>query len=278
NMELRQALVLLMSDGVKELPWGVSWVVVTGASKGLGAAICEGVAGVVAPGSVIIGVARSQHGLDNTQAMVHKANPDVKFISIGMDLETASKEELQKTLDKLPQVGQSSRPTRCLLFHNAGSLGNLVYLRDLKDQDHINSYFRLNIGSVVLLNALFIDMMLKQPDVSIDVINISSLCAVQPFKSWGLYCAGKASRDMLFKVLAEEEPRIRVLNYAPGPLDNEMQETARSATGDKELRSAFASLKDEGKLIPCNVSVNKLLNILKLHQFKSGDHVDYYDA
>lgn len=74
-----------------------------------------------------------------------------------------------------------------------------------------------------MLNAVVIEIMSKQPNVALEIVNISSLCAVQPFKSWGLYCAGKAARDMLFKVLADEEPNILVLNYAPGPLDNEMQ-------------------------------------------------------
>ena len=37
------------------------------------------------------------------------------------------------------------------------------------------------------------------------VINISSLAALQPFVSWGNYCAGKAARDAMFKVLALEE-------------------------------------------------------------------------
>jgi sepiapterin reductase len=36
------------------------------------------------------------------------------------------------------------------------------------------------------------------------------------------HCVGKAARDMLFKVLAEEEPTIRVLSYAPGPLKTGM--------------------------------------------------------
>lgn len=48
------------------------------------------------------------------------------------------------------------------------------------------------------------------------VVNISSLCALKPFPSWVLYCTGKAARDMMFRVLAEEEPDVRVLNYAPG--------------------------------------------------------------
>ena len=43
------------------------------------------------------------------------------------------------------------------------------------------------------------------PKVSKTVINISSLAALQPFVTWGNYCAGKAARDALFKVLALEE-------------------------------------------------------------------------
>ena len=35
-------------------------------------------------------------------------------------------------------------------------------------------------------------------------------------QSWGLYCSGKAARDMMFKVLALESPDLRVVNYSPG--------------------------------------------------------------
>ena len=55
------------------------------------------------------------------------------------------------------------------------------------------------------------------------VLQTSSLCAVMPIKSWGMYCVGKAARDMYFRVLAIEDPDLAVLSYAPGPLDNDMQ-------------------------------------------------------
>ncbi|KAG7157766.1 sepiapterin reductase-like [Homarus americanus] len=267
-----------MSEVSKTAHWGVSWVVVTGASRGLGAAICEGVAGVVDSGSLILGLARSSQGLNDTAHKVQQTNPNVKFIPVVMDLEKASKEDLEKVLGEYLKVGQDPPPTCSIIFHNAGSLGDLVYLRNHKDSDHINSYFTLNISSVVLLNAVFLEMVSQLPDVAVEIVNISSLCAIQPFKSWSLYCAAKAARDMLFKVLAAEEPKLMVLNYAPGPLDNDMQELARSETADDEMRLMFASLKEEGKLLACSVSVNKLLEVLKKRQFKSGDHVDYYDA
>ena len=34
----------------------------------------------------------------------------------------------------------------------------------------------------------------------IHIVNISSLAAISPIPSWGLYCSGKAARDMYFKV------------------------------------------------------------------------------
>ena len=69
------------------------------------------------------------------------------------------------------------------------------------------------------------------------IVNISSLAAIQPFPTWSVYSAGKAGREMYHKILAEENKNsfpsthhqpaqtlsIRVLNYAPGPLDTDMQ-------------------------------------------------------
>lgn len=78
-------------------------------------------------------------------------------------------------------------------------------------------------SSVVVLNGVFLEAVSQYPDVKVEVVHISSLCGVQPFKTWGLYCSAKAARNMFFKTMAVEEPNIRVLNYAPGPLDNDMQ-------------------------------------------------------
>ena len=50
---------------------------------------------------------------------------------------------------------------------------------------------------------------------------------------------GKAARDMLFRTMALEEPEIRTLNYAPGPIDTYMQQLARTQTADPELKTLF---------------------------------------
>jgi len=56
-----------------------------------------------------------------------------------------------------------------------------------------------------------------------------------------VYSTGKAARDMMFLTMALEQPHILVLNYAPGPVDTEMQVEARTKTGDPELRTMFQS-------------------------------------
>lgn len=87
---------------------------------------------------------------------------------------------------------------------------------DLADPDEMNSYWALNLTSMLCLTSSILKAFPDSPGLSRTVVNISSLCALQPFKGWTLYCAGKAARNMMFQVLATEEPSVRVLSYAPG--------------------------------------------------------------
>lgn len=80
----------------------------------------------------------------------------------------------------------------------------------------VNSYLSFNISSALSLTAGVLEVFPRRQELRRCVVNVSSLCALQPFPSWVLYCTGKAARDMMFRVLAEEEPDLRVLNYAPG--------------------------------------------------------------
>ncbi|XP_008939555.1 PREDICTED: sepiapterin reductase, partial [Merops nubicus] len=148
---------------------------------------------------------------------------------------------------------------------------------DLTDPEEINSYFSFNITSALCLTTRALRAFGRQPGCHRTVVNISSLCALKPFKNWALYCSAKAARDMMFQVLALEEPHVRVLSYAPGPLDTDMQLLARTKTGDPEMRQFFQSLQERGQLIDCNVSAQKLVKLLEEDTFQSGAHVDFYD-
>ena len=44
---------------------------------------------------------------------------------------------------------------------------------------------------------------------------------------------------MFFKVVADEYPSLRVLNYAPGPLDTDMLKHIKVTMHDEEMKTVF---------------------------------------
>merc|ERR1719495_2768195 len=142
-------------------------------------------------------------------------------------------------------------------------------------QMELSSYYRLNLFSAICLNSVFFSCFPRSRMVA---INISSILAVQPLTTWGHYCGGKAARDAVFRVLAVEQPQSLVLNYAPGPLDTPMiAELLADHRTDQVVRTMFEDLKRTGALLRPTDSASKLVALLRKRNFKSGDHVDFYD-
>jgi sepiapterin reductase len=112
-------------------------------------------------------------------------------------------------------------------------------------------------------------------------VNISSLCALEPFLTNGLYCTGKAAREMHHRAIALEQkatPRVKTLNYSPGPMDTDMQSCFRvSKTVHSELKKIFTTMKENGTLVPPNESSYICVDLLLENSYESGAHVDYYD-
>merc|ERR1712107_773048 len=88
----------------------------------------------------------------------------------------------------------------------------------------------------------------------------------------------QGSRDAVFRVLAVEQPQAVVLNYAPGPLDTPMIEDLLGDVNTHQVvRTMFEDLKRTRSLLNPSDSAQKLVALLRKRNFKSGDHVDYYD-
>ncbi|XP_043937589.1 sepiapterin reductase [Protopterus annectens] len=160
-----------------------------------------------------------------------------------------------------------------------GSLGNVSkFFVEFTSPEEVSNYFAFNVTSALCLTASVLDAFPKRPGFHRTIVNLSSLCAIQPFKSWTLYCTGKAARDMMFRILAAEEPDVRVLNYAPGPMETDMMMQACKETGDEESRQAMVNMHQKGQLVDKHVSSKKLVNLLLQDNFESGAHVDFYDV
>ncbi|XP_015718528.1 sepiapterin reductase [Coturnix japonica] len=261
--------------GADRRRWAAASCVLTGASRGFGRSLARLLAPRLGPGSLLLLLARSEEALIQLAAELRGSCPELRVECVASDL--GSEEGLRRAVGAVRELLSNGPPGRLLLINNAGSLGDISKsFLNLTDPNEINSYFAFNVTSALCLTSSALQAFGTRPGCSRTVVNISSLCALQPFRSWALYCSGKAARDMMFRVLAVEEPDVRVLNYAPGPLDTDMQLLARTKTGDIEMRQQFQSLHESGKLIDCAVSAQKLLKLLEENTFTSGAHMDFY--
>ncbi|XP_041039774.1 sepiapterin reductase-like [Carcharodon carcharias] len=263
-----------------ELVLGSSLCIITGASRGLGRSLAVVLAPRLPAGSHLVLVARCGQRLREVERRVREAAPPAGGLRLSrVEADLSGEEGLRRVLGAVSGSQElDGAPERLLLVNNAGSLGDVTkFVVDFTKPSEVTDYLALNFTSSMCLTASLLKAFPKRENLHRVVVNISSLCAIQPFKSWSLYCSGKAAREMMFRVLAAEEPDVRVLNYAPGPLDTDMQKQARSETADHELRQTFATMHQEGQLIDCEDSARKLVNILLRDEFQSGAHIDYYD-
>jgi len=259
---------------------GKTFLVVTGASKGLGKAFATALSSNLSEGSTVYLTARTEEALIETQNNISAINGkiDVKYFII--DQENAEKVSYVNMFKNI----KSDNYEFAIIVHNAGSIGKQGQMvRDYDDKDELINYYKLNLFSVAILNSVFMKTFSQVRKI---VINISSLAALQPFVTWGNYCAGKAARDALFGVLALEENEsedssiigCKVLNYAPGPVHTAMIDNViQDQNVHQGVKESFCSMIANKTILKPEQSAEKLVQILDEDNFKSGDHIDYYD-
>lgn len=265
----------------KEHFWGQkTYCLITGASKGIGRKFAIEFSRAFSANSLLVLLARSESGLVQTRNLVTSANADVKVKIYPTDLSKPDPELF------LSMIQTSLRESGCnpgdfdlsLIVHNAGSVGDVSEgTTDMCYPEKWQEYFSLNLFSVACLNSQFLKVFPEGSVKERTIINVTSLCAIKPFKSMGYYCCGKASREMFFRVLAEENPTINVLNYAPGPVDTDMVSEVITSTGDASVQDMFVNLKKTGTILTVDQTTRRIMEVMENGKFESGQHVDYYD-
>ncbi|KAF8924092.1 sepiapterin reductase [Dissophora ornata] len=273
-------------------------VIITGANRGFGASVAHSYvahSGADAVSFVLVG--RNEDGLLQVMTeLKHLSagnNVVVKGSVVG-NVDLADVDMMDQNLGRIQaavvQLRREAAESKCnivksVLINNAGSLGNLSKTAKEVTWQETRAYLDFNVVSFVGLCSTFLKSTLEAfpkeqyPDHKTVIVSISSLLAVQPFSNWSLYAAGKAARDRLLGVIAlEEKPNnVKTLNYAPGPLDNEMQADVRRTLGDKEQLEIYDGMHKNGSLVNMDESSRKLVLLLKKDEFASGGHIDFYD-
>ena len=199
-----------------------SFAIITGATRGYGLELAKVIAPVLCRDSVLVLTGRNQEKLDSAQKLVNslRSSDDVIVNTVKTDLGVA--DDVEKFIGKCTENVDVKSFQSAVIIHNAGSLGDVTLRMDeYSSQTAISQHMDLNVSNVMFYTAEFLRLFHMSP-VKCFVVNISTLCAVEPFPSCALYCTGKAARDMMFKVLAAERPDVRVVSWAPGPMPTDI--------------------------------------------------------
>jgi 3-oxoacyl-[acyl-carrier protein] reductase len=195
---------------------------VTGASRGIGRAIAEALAGA---GFAVIGTATSSAGAEQITARFVEKN----FVGQGMVLnvnDTASISLLLKEVDE-----NFGAPT--VLVNNAGITKDNILLRMKEDEwsDVVNT----NLNAVFRLSKACVRAMTKARWGRI--VNISSVVGSMGNSGQSNYSATKAGVEGFSRALAKElgSRNITVNTVAPGFIDTDMTKNLPVASKDAML-------------------------------------------
>lgn len=255
---------------------GKVFLLITGASQGIGRQIAKSFTPLLGSESLVLLLARNANGLRET---VDKLPKGLKVQTESVDLSTATAEKLKDIISKSLGTAGPSQFEKAVIVHNAASIGDLskpaVAMTEFKIW---REYYDLNVFAPAVLNGVFMELFNDDTKVARLVINITSLSAIAAVKYMAYYCSGKAAREMFFKVFAAENPTVNVLNYSPGPVKTDMLQAIHTILGKVEVREGSQELAAKRDVITTEQTVNRLLEVLKLQNYKSGDHYDYYNS
>ena len=185
---------------------------ITGASRGLGAALADGLA---RQGWRLVIDARTEAELSTTADALSRLTTVVAIAGDVVD------DDHRAALAAAAKgLGGAD-----LLVNNASTLGASPppALADFPLPALLET-FEVNVLAPIALTQLVLPQLRLAPAGG--VLNISSDAAVEAYAGWGGYGAAKAALDHAGAVLAVEEPGLRVWSVDPGDLRTRLQQEA----------------------------------------------------
>lgn len=190
-------------------------VIVTGASRGLGLAICRQ---LLQQGYTVLALARTLS--TDLNALTEQYGSDLTFVSADL----SDLDNIQPLCSEL--IKQHGRPYALINNAAVGYDGVLATMHN----SEITALLNLNVQAPILLTKYLLRPMLLNQ--SGRIINISSIIARTGFNGLSVYAASKAALEGFTKSLSREVGKagITVNCVAPGYMQTEM---TNSLQGDK---------------------------------------------
>lgn len=246
--------------------------ILTGASRGLGAAIAQQ---LLAADVHLLTISRHPAPALAEDAAARGARIDQWAIDLARDSGAAAR--LESWLAEQRRDGIAS----AALINNAGLLGRVGPI-DASDADTLAAVLRVGLEAPMLLAGAFLR---ATRDWAIDkrVLNVSSGAGRRPIAGWAAYCAAKAGLDHFTRVTALDETLrpnpARLVSLAPGVIDTDMQVELRASAADGfPDRPRFEELHASGQLASPEAAARRVLAYLARADYGNEPVADTRDA
>jgi NAD(P)-dependent dehydrogenase (short-subunit alcohol dehydrogenase family) len=246
--------------------------ILTGASRGLGAAIAEM---LLAPDALLLTMSRHPD-----RSLADRAN------AVGAQLE-------QWAVDLADGAAVAARLEAWLMQRDDASIASATLINnasvtgphgpiDTNDADELAATLRIGLEAPMLLASAFLRAT-RDWKAPRRVLNISSGTGRSPLAGAAGYCAAKAGLDHFSRVTAIDEAArangAKIVSLAPGVIDTDMQVAMRSA--DPALFTEvhrFIAMKESGQLASPAQAAARVIAYLKRPDFGSKAVADVRDA
>jgi len=238
--------------------------IVTGHSRGLGAAIAEN---LLQRGLPVLGLARRE----NLELAVRFAQ-GLRQVRVDLADSTA----LLAWLDGPELRDFLAGADKVLLINNAGALQPVGPL-GTQDGGAIARSVALNVTAPLLLSNAVVAA--SPAAIERRVMHVSSGVGRRPCAGWSVYCATKAAVDHHARTAATDlVPGLIIASLAPGVIDTEMQAEIRASDAAKfPSLPQFQALKRDGLLSTPADCAGRLVNYVLSKRCRNGDVADLRD-
>jgi NAD(P)-dependent dehydrogenase (short-subunit alcohol dehydrogenase family) len=196
-------------------PFSGKLALVTGASRGIGAATAEELAKA---GAHVILVARTAKALEEVEERIHGAGGSATIAPLNLTD--------GESIGKLAVAVAERWEKLDILTLNAAMLGSLTPVQDIDPKEY-SRLLSLNLLANQAMIAAF-DPLLRKADKA-DVVALTSSVGAEPRAFWGAYGSSKAALETLLGAYADETAftnRIRVHIVDPGATRTRMRASA----------------------------------------------------
>jgi NAD(P)-dependent dehydrogenase (short-subunit alcohol dehydrogenase family) len=192
-------------------------VIVTGASRGIGAAASIALAKA---GATVMLVARDGRLAADVAQGIISAGGRAGSASCDVSDYTAVEAVVSETEGRFGRIDA--------LINNAGVIEPIATVADSNPADWARNVQINLVGAYNPIRAV-LPRMIKGGSGTI--VNVSSGAAIRPLEGWSAYCSAKAGLAMLTQAVMLENTAtgIRVFGFQPGTTDTDMQVTIRAS-------------------------------------------------